>query len=517
MRIQSLTTSLTLLGALALGACTQTDYVERNPVNPPPDASSGFLGYYDAATHQTTCGNCHVSHQTQWSATAHANAWAALPADAPAYCVGCHTVNGHGNGIDSAAGYLKVKTTAYQDVQCESCHGPGETHANNPDGGTFPLPHIGLGDTAASCASCHSGIHTPFAEEWAQSGHADSVGMDHPATTAGCQGCHDGRAAILKLNGGHTTRYVDSVGTKTIVCVVCHDPHGSPNDKQLRAPIDTPDPTRNLCMQCHLRNSTPSVTYTRGSRGAHAAQGPILMGEGAGWIPVGFYFDSTGMYSSHGSTANPRLCAGCHVTRITVSDSNGLIFQSTGHLFRPIPCVDGTGKPLADNSCAYTSTARNWSACTNAGCHASASVAAGFFNNERATVKAYNDQLWKDVNGNKVLDAFPTDSGYIPMVYASTPSAFNGSNGVSVAEGALFNVQMFSEQTLYDHSDGSYGVHNPFFYQALLAATIDAMKTTYSLPAPPPALQAEMTKALSRSGVRYTPPAPAASRVVAGQ
>lgn len=505
---RTLAISLTLLAVALATACTETKYLDRSPVNPPPDAASGFLGYYDVATKQTTCGNCHVSHQAKWAKTAHSGAWSALPNGSPAYCASCHSVNEFGNGVDSAAGYHVVQTDVYHDVQCESCHGPGTTHANNPDGGTFPLPHIGLGDTAASCAACHSGAHTPYAEEWAQSGHADSVGMDHPATTAGCQGCHEGRAAILKLNGGQNTRYVDSVGTKTIVCVVCHDPHGSPNTHQLRAPIDTPDPTRNLCMQCHLRNTTPSPTFTKGSRGAHAAQGPILIGEGAGWIPVGFYFDSAGAYTSHGSTANPKLCAGCHVNRITVSDSNGFVFQSTGHLFRPVPCVDGTGKPLADNSCAYTSTARNWTACTNSGCHADASVVANLFNNERNTVKGLNEQLWKDVNGNKTLDAFPTDSGYIPQVLASTPSAFNGSNGVSVAEGAYFNVQMFSEQTLYDHADGSYGVHNPFYYEALLGATIDAMQSTYALPAPPPELQAVIGRALGRRGVSYTPPAP---------
>jgi predicted CXXCH cytochrome family protein len=499
---------------LGAGACTETKYVERDPVNPPPDPTSGFLGYYDAASKQTTCGNCHISHQADWVSTAHASAWDALPANPPASCAGCHTVNGKGNGITDSAGYLKTQVAAYHDVQCESCHGPGETHANNPDGGTVPLPHIGLGDSAASCAACHSGAHTPYAEEWGQSGHADSVGMDHPATTAGCQGCHEGRAAIMKFNGNHSTRYIDSVGTKTIVCVVCHDPHGSPNEAQLRAPINTPDPTQNLCMQCHLRGTTPSVTYTRGGRGAHASQGPILLGENAGWIPVGFYFDSAGMYSSHGSTANPKLCAGCHVNRITVSDENGFVFQSTGHLFRPIPCVDDTGKPLADNSCDYTSTARNWSSCTNAGCHASATVAANFFNNERNTVKGLVDQLWTDVNGNKTLDAFPTDSGYLAQVYASTPGEFSNANGVSVAEGALFNATMFAEKTLYDHSDGSYGVHNPFYYEALLSASIDAMETQYALPAPRPELQAVMTRALARPGVRYAPPA-SATRVAA--
>ena len=219
---------------------------------------------------------------------------------------------------------------------------------------------------------------------------------------------------------------------------------------------------------------------------------------------------------SFGSTANPRLCAGCHVNRITVTDSDGIVFQSTGHLFRPIPCVDGAGKPLADNSCAYTSTARNWTACTNSGCHADASVAANFFNNERTAVRGLTDQLWQDVNGNKVLDAFPTDSGYLPQLYATTPSVFNGGDGVSVAEGALFNWQMFTEQTHYDHADGSYGVHNPFYYEALLSASIDAVQSTYSLPAPPAAVRAEMTRALARPGIRYAPPA-STTRVAVGQ
>src|SRR5690348_2840083 len=148
-----------------------------------------------------------------------------------------------------------------------------------------------------SCASCHSGAHTPFAEQWAASGHNDSAGMATPASQAACQSCHEGKAAILKFNGNQHTRFLDSTGTKTIVCVVCHDPHGSNNVAQLRAPIDVPDPSRNLCMQCHLRNATPTPSFTRGGRSAHSSQGPILLGEGAGWMPPGFYFDSAGAYS----------------------------------------------------------------------------------------------------------------------------------------------------------------------------------------------------------------------------
>jgi len=222
-------------------------------------------------------------------------------------------------------------------------------------------------------------------------------------------------------------------------------------------------------------------------------------------MPPGFFFDSAGAYSSHGSSANPRLCAGCHVNRFTVQDSSGFIFQSTGHLFKPAPCVDGAGVPQADNSCAYTSTARNWSACTT--CHADATVVANLFNNERNTVRTLVRQLWYDVNGNKVLDAFPTDSGYLPKVYQTTPSEFNGSNAITTAEGALFNTMMLAEKTQYDHADGSYGVHNPFFYEGLLSASISAVQTTYGLAPPPPATQALMDKALSRPSVRYAPPA----------
>ncbi|MEO6066902.1 MAG: cytochrome c3 family protein [Gemmatimonadales bacterium] len=495
-----------LLATLIVGACTETQYIERDPVNPPPDAASGFLGYYDASTKLTTCGNCHVTHQAKWEGTAHSSAWAALPVNAPAYCAGCHTVNENGNSVDSAAGYNKVQSVAYHDVQCESCHGPGFAHATTPDAGVPPLAHIGPLVAGASCASCHSGSHTPFAEQWAASGHNDSAGMAYPAGRAECRSCHEGQAAIRKFNGNQNTRYIDSVGTKTIVCVVCHDPHGSNNVAQLRAPIDVPDPTVNLCMQCHLRNGTPTPTFSRGGRSAHSSQGPILLGEGAGWMPPGFFFDSAGAYATHGSSANPQLCAGCHVNAFTVTDANGVQATSTGHLFSANPCLDANGVPTADNTCAYTSTARNWSACVT--CHTGgASVVANLFNTKRTTVRNLIRQLWYDVDGDKVLDAFPADSGYLPRVYANTPAEFNNTNALTTAEGALFNTMMLAEKAQYANADGSYGVHNPFFYDALLSASISAVQATYGLAPPPPEIQAIMDQALARPAVRYTPPA----------
>src|SRR5262249_38903295 len=115
-------------------ACTNEKivYRDRQPFNPPADAASGFLGYYNASTKTTTCGNCHVGHQTDWKATAHASAYKTL-ADLPAgvaqpTCYNCHTVNDNGNKTTGNVGYKAVKDSAYFDVQCESCHGPGYAH-----------------------------------------------------------------------------------------------------------------------------------------------------------------------------------------------------------------------------------------------------------------------------------------------------------------------------------------------------------------------------------------------------
>ena len=471
------------LAAILLASCSSDKivYRDRAPFNPPPDSANGFLGLFNVGTNQTTCGNCHVSHQRDWSTSAHSEAYATLVGSGHAAptCFGCHTVSERGNNVNVPAGWNVTPDSAYHNVQCESCHGPGLNHVSEPDApGNVPLAHLSVADSTNSCASCHSGAHQPFVEEWSQSGHGTLVSA--PQGRVGCVDCHEGKAVLKAWNASSHYNEVDSPVALPITCAVCHDPHGSPNSKQLRFPINSPSPDQNLCMRCHNRVVTPPG----GSRNApHAPQGSVLLGLG-GYRPNGFVYDSSAIYTSHASDRNPRLCAGCHVNNYQVSDqlTGAFVFNSTGHLFQAIPCLDATGKPTADNTCAFTPSARSFKACTNSGCHASADVVASALTNLRGRLNVLRDQIWIDANHNETVDA--TDGGYLGTLKSTRPAEFTADTRITAAEGAEFNVKMVGEG-VYGNGDRSLGVHNPFLAEALLRANILELRSVYALPSPP--------------------------------
>jgi predicted CXXCH cytochrome family protein len=483
-----------LFTAAALAACSNDKIVfrDREPFNQPVAAAAGFVGYYDTVTKQTTCGNCHADFQGNWSQTAHAKAWSTLTANAnkAATCEGCHTVTAKGNAaITTPGGYDGVKSAVYQDVQCESCHGPGLAHVEGVGQGTIvrPLAKVSMTGTG-TCGDCHSGAHQPFAEEWKDSEHAVVPTGSH-ATSATCTGCHEGRKAMERF--GVTNNFKEKAGAteyQAITCSVCHNPHGSPNPSQLRFSISSPDPDENLCMQCHMRRTAPEAS----SASPHAPQGAVLLGV-AGWRPPNFAYDTAAIFGSHATDKNPRLCAGCHVTRFTVTDklTGAFTFQATGHLMRPIPCLDATGKPIADKTCAYTVAARSWQSCTASGCHASAAVAASAFNTIRGRMKFYVDQLWINSDGDNTLDPSPTDAGLLASLKASRPAEWTNATVLSPAEGAEFNARLCGE-TGQSNTDNSKGIHNPFLCEALLTATITYIRSYYGLPAASASVQAQM-------------------------
>jgi cytochrome c554/c'-like protein len=511
--------SLVLLAVLG---CTDTVVRDREPFNPPPDAANKFLGFFTASDKQTTCGNCHVLHQRDWAGTAHSNAYELLAGnpDATDACFTCHTVSDRGNAVAAPAGWDVVHDTSYYEVQCENCHGPGLDHVQNPDApqsaSNPPLAHIallgpgGVPDSAAqaqSCGACHnqnSGPGVRAFEEWERSGHARPVqeeGGGSPADEPNCASCHEGKAILAAW--GVTADYAEKGQTGSEnnlgqVCAVCHDPHGTAKDAnrntlegQLRFPIDSADANVNLCMKCHQRRSVPDVAS---SRGPHSPQGPMLLGD-AGYQPAGFQPDLQAVATTHGSEKNPRLCAGCHVNRLTGTDiTTGKPATSAGHLFLAIPCLDAGGLPnLNDQSCTHDEASRSWGACTASGCHASASAAVSAMALSGQRLDQLTKQIWDDKNHNDTIDVAPTDGGYLSDFINVPPTEYSTTDArTTPAEGARFNVRMLRPGTREEGGgvDGSTGVHNPFLAEALLRANIDELKAAYpGLPAASTAVQ----------------------------
>jgi hypothetical protein len=507
-----------------LSGCTDTVFRDREPFNPPPDAANKFLGYFTASDKQTTCGNCHVTHQAAWANTAHASAYG-LPATSPDVkpeCYTCHTVSDRGNAVAAPAGWNAVQDTAYHDVQCENCHGPGLDHVMAPDApksaSNPPLAHIGVPidtlpagggphavDTAsiaasASCGSCHnqnSGPGVRAYEEWAASGHSHVVweaGGASPADNAACVSCHEAKGILAAW--GVTANYAERGQTGSAnylgqTCAVCHDPHGSAKDPttgqplahQLRFPISTPDVNQQLCMKCHQRRSVPDQAS---ARGPHSPQGPMLLGD-AGYQPAGFQPDIQAVATTHGSDKNPELCAGCHVQRLEGTDvTTGKPAVSAGHLFLAIPCLDAGGLPVTTD-CPDDAASRSWKACTASGCHGDATSAVSAFTLSSQRIDQLVKQIWDDKNANDTIEVAPTDGGYLSDFVNIPPTEYvTGDNKITPAEGARFNVRMLRE----GGADGSHGVHNPFLAEALLRADISELQATYpGLPAPAPVIQ----------------------------
>ncbi|HKG92616.1 MAG TPA: multiheme c-type cytochrome [Gemmatimonadaceae bacterium] len=484
-----------LLALAALG-CVDEKVVYRDAArfNPPSEAAAKFLGYHDAGAKLTTCGNCHVGPQAEWQETRHAGAWQTLQASghAQAACEGCHTVNSLGNAITAASttvGWGATKDPRYQDVQCESCHGPGLDHVQDPDA-VIPLASIAA-DTGAlatnGCGECHSGAHTPFVAEWKESLHgrkpmrAWTTG-GAPQNNDNCRSCHTGQGALRAFQVDARSDYVEKDRDRTggapeqITCAVCHDPHSNRASRsgtgatattghQLRYRIDVASEDENLCMKCHHRRGTPDLAAQ--TSGPHSPQGPLLLGV-AGWWPPNLKaeFAEQRIRSTHGTERNPRLCAGCHMETYSVNDTLTKAFKLNvvGHRFLAIPCVAGPNdEPTRDQSCGLTVTERRFNACTGS-CHGSEDAALNALLAARARIFGEASVL----------------NGMVSAVRTAKPAEFTSTN-YTTAEGSYFNVRLAVEVsgTTLSPIEGNI-VHNPFLVEALLCTSIVQMKKDYA-------------------------------------
>jgi hypothetical protein len=124
-------------------------FADRKP--PPPEAGQASYIGVDA------CTDCHDDARKVWDKTPHATAYPTLQKDFKEYnldCVSCHVT-----GYDKPGGSTVTWNQKLQNVQCETCHGPGSLHAKDPKNKAL----IVASPKTDLCAGCH---HPPHVESF---------------------------------------------------------------------------------------------------------------------------------------------------------------------------------------------------------------------------------------------------------------------------------------------------------------------------------------------------------------
>jgi hypothetical protein len=476
----------------------------------------------DAATYlglgaPASCKNCHGPLPTsypyvydKWLNTGHANIFreamdGTLSNHYSPSCISCHTTgydpDANNNGFDDrdfvypsgpdSLGpntwdhLLQTSPMAMQlaNIQCESCHGPGSQHVNNP---YDTKPQMVTLDVK-NCAWCHdSGTHHAFPDQWKYSGYDGSEVKGYgfegghargayvlSADRDGCSPCHSGSGYVEWIKEG---RPVTSVGLPAattirppainITCAVCHDPHDATNIHQLRA-INTQlaDSTQVTfavygtgaqCMDCH-RARVNAVDYTSVVKGNahfgphHGPQADMLLGKNA--PDFGIELPT----SPHG-VAGGNSCNDCHMAG-ALADAQGNINHVGGHSWN---MSDESGKDFVE-------------AC--ASCH-------GDIGTSFADKKYYINGN-ADLDGNGVAEGLQIEvEGLMAKLSAVLPHDPNDPTTVLINTPNYENMELTPQimkagyAYMWIEEDRSLGVHNPAFTVSLLKASLNLMGVT---------------------------------------
>jgi hypothetical protein len=304
------------------------------------------------------CGTCHQDKGLAWYSTAHATIFSRVlngqvtdfagPDYVPYHTTGFNNrpeaVNGGFDDLAAEAGWtfpdeLKEgnwsqmltefpQVAALANVQCESCHGPGNLHVTQGQGGEDKM--IGFGLEFGTCAQCHATEEFNFIpEQWEVSAHADKnaqafwypIGEERTA----CVHCHSGAGFIDSTNGvppeEQRTNY------QPITCAVCHDPHDAENPNQLRVfdSVVLPDGTEvtgagpaATCMSCHNARLDPVATVEGESFSTphYSVAAEFINNTG------GYTWGETLPFSPHG-LAVQGTCISCHMAATPGVDEPG--------------------------------------------------------------------------------------------------------------------------------------------------------------------------------------------------
>ncbi len=235
-------------------------------------------------------------------------------------CIGCHDdQNRRFKNTVMGKAFANPKTDK-EKLGCESCHGPGKAHVE-AGGGKETIP-VRFGKDSknpveqqnAACLSCHSRGNRLF---W--------KGSPHESRSLACVDCHQvkqERETLLSAETRFNAPLTDVRGVKKeqpelclqchqmrraqlqrsshmpyregkVTCTSCHNPHGTPNPKQL-----IQSTVNENCYSCHAER-----------------RGPFL------WEHPPVMENCSNCHEAHGSTNPqllktrvPRLCNECHIT-----------------------------------------------------------------------------------------------------------------------------------------------------------------------------------------------------------
>ncbi|MCH2107724.1 MAG: hypothetical protein MK135_00200 [Polyangiaceae bacterium] len=115
----------------------------------PPEVAEGQASYVGV----NTCAGCHSAAKEFWDTTQHAHAYATLSNDHKEFnldCVSCHVT-----GYEKPGGSTVTHVEQLKNVQCETCHGPGSLHIQNPVAGK----NIQRSPPSSLCEGCHHPPH----------------------------------------------------------------------------------------------------------------------------------------------------------------------------------------------------------------------------------------------------------------------------------------------------------------------------------------------------------------------
>lgn len=266
------------------------------------------------------CQGCHGDKFEAYQTTAHSSAYDTIAAFGNASCFPCHTV---GNG--QISGFIDpVSTPWLKHVGCESCHGSGGAHKY----GDHDMVHPAVSIDPKICGSCHTDVHHPTYDEWAESGHAHPTGeleaefldpIGGPARQASCGVCHSGATRMAMLKDWEA-RQQGNVGPLALpsgedasawgpTCANCHDPHRDQFEAQLRNPLSS---TNYFTM--------PTTTDAR----------KFVSFDGNGNMVTNTVYYNTAFATFYDT--NVQVCAQCHNSRGARWDgrSYGLVTNASG-------------------------------------------------------------------------------------------------------------------------------------------------------------------------------------------